>query len=88
MPEEEAETVRIAALLHDVGKIGISDRVLRKKKQELAEDELAEYRQHSVRGHDRQWPGEGKGRTGPHPLLTVGSGCRQGAAAKRKIEQH
>lgn len=30
MPEEEVEKIRISALLHDVGKIGIEDRILRK----------------------------------------------------------
>jgi response regulator RpfG family c-di-GMP phosphodiesterase len=50
MSVEEVETIRIAALLHDVGKIGISDQVLLKNKQELSDEESAEYRQHSVRG--------------------------------------
>jgi HD-GYP domain-containing protein (c-di-GMP phosphodiesterase class II) len=30
MPEQFIETVRISALLHDVGKIGIEDRILKK----------------------------------------------------------
>src|SRR5436309_13576151 len=30
LPDEEIEKIRISALLHDVGKIGIDDRVLKK----------------------------------------------------------
>jgi response regulator RpfG family c-di-GMP phosphodiesterase len=48
--EEAVETIQIAALLHDVGKIGIRDQLLQKNRQDLSEDERAEYRQHSVRG--------------------------------------
>jgi len=47
--EEELERIRIAALLHDVGKIGIDDRVL-KKKGMLTDDEFTLMKMHPVKG--------------------------------------
>lgn len=47
--EEELERLRIAALLHDVGKIGIDDRVL-KKKGVLTDDEYLLMKMHPVKG--------------------------------------
>ncbi len=47
--EDEAERIRIGALLHDVGKIGIADCVLQKPGH-LTEDEFAIVKQHPVIG--------------------------------------
>lgn len=44
------EQIRLAGLLHDIGKIGISDQLLQKNPDEMSPDELEEYSQHSVRG--------------------------------------
>jgi len=47
---EEVEVIRVASLLHDIGKIGISDNLLRGETEKMSPDGLAEYRQHPVRG--------------------------------------
>ncbi|MBI2956870.1 MAG: HD domain-containing protein [Acidobacteria bacterium] len=49
LPEEEIYRIRISALLHDVGKIGIDDRVL-KKPAGLTEEEFELMKQHPVKG--------------------------------------
>lgn len=49
MPEE-LETIRIAAMLHDIGEIGIPDNVLEKSQDYMTQDELRIYSQHPVRG--------------------------------------
>ena len=49
LPEDVQQTVWIAALLHDVGKIGVEDRVLRKVGQ-LTEEEYEQMKQHTVIG--------------------------------------
>lgn len=49
MPEE-IETVRIAALLHDIGEIGIPERVLTLNPEMMSPDDFALYSQHPVRG--------------------------------------
>jgi HD-GYP domain-containing protein (c-di-GMP phosphodiesterase class II) len=46
---EELDKLRISALLHDVGKIGVDDRVL-KKPGSLTEEEFGLMRQHPVKG--------------------------------------
>ncbi len=46
----EIEDILVGALLHDIGKIGIPDVLLKKDPQEMDEEELALYRQHPVRG--------------------------------------
>ena len=46
---EELDRLRISALLHDVGKIGIDDRVL-KKPGKLTDDEFELMKQHTVKG--------------------------------------
>jgi HD-GYP domain-containing protein (c-di-GMP phosphodiesterase class II) len=51
MPADEVETVRAAGVLHDVGKIGISDAVLQKPGK-LSDEEWNIMRSHSVLGHD------------------------------------
>lgn len=53
---DELKNIRIAALLHDIGKIGISERALfmsRERimsREEMNADELKEYLQHPIRG--------------------------------------
>jgi len=49
MPEKEVEVVRIGALMHDVGKIGIEDKVLGKAGP-LTEDEYEIMKSHPVKG--------------------------------------
>jgi HD-GYP domain-containing protein (c-di-GMP phosphodiesterase class II) len=45
LPDEEMERLRISAVLHDIGKIGVEDRVLRKEGP-LDQEELAQMRRH------------------------------------------
>lgn len=47
--EENLETIRISALLHDIGKLGVSEAVLRKPDR-LTNDEYAEIKKHPVIG--------------------------------------
>lgn len=49
LPADEVKMVRIAALLHDVGKIGIDDRILRKPTA-LTDDEFEIMKLHPVKG--------------------------------------
>jgi HD-GYP domain-containing protein (c-di-GMP phosphodiesterase class II) len=49
LPGEQMEALASGALLHDVGKIGIPDRILQKSGR-LTEDEYAEIKRHSVLG--------------------------------------
>ncbi len=49
IPEQELETIRVGALLHDLGKIGISDLVLQKPER-LTPEENDLIRQHPVIG--------------------------------------
>jgi len=46
---EELETIRIASLLHDIGEIGISERILHLPPESMNSDEFREYSQHPVR---------------------------------------
>ena len=46
---DEAQALEVAALLHDIGKIGIDDRILRKPSS-LTDDEMQEMRQHPEYG--------------------------------------
>ncbi len=50
LPDHEIETIRVAALLHDIGKIGIPEQVLHKDAEEMEPYELELYCSHSVRG--------------------------------------
>lgn len=49
MPEE-LEIIRTAALLHDIGEIGMPENILEKSQDYMTQDELRLYSQHSVRG--------------------------------------
>jgi len=49
LPEDEIEKIRISALLHDVGKIGIEDKIL-KKPGVLTPEEFEIMRQHPQKG--------------------------------------
>ena len=49
LPEQEMRNLRISALLHDVGKIGIDDRILRKPGA-LSEDEFEVMKGHPAKG--------------------------------------
>ena len=50
LSSDEIETVAVAALLHDIGKIGMSDMLLLKDIEDMDEAEFNEYKQHPVRG--------------------------------------
>jgi response regulator RpfG family c-di-GMP phosphodiesterase len=50
LPDHEIETIRVAALLHDIGKIGIPEHVLLKDPDEMESNELELYSSHPVRG--------------------------------------
>lgn len=50
LPPEEIETIHNAALLHDIGELGISSELLKKDPVEMNPGELKEYMLHSVRG--------------------------------------
>jgi HD-GYP domain-containing protein (c-di-GMP phosphodiesterase class II) len=50
LPEQEINNITVAALLHDIGKIGITDSILLKKEAEHTDYEVREYRLHPVRG--------------------------------------
>ncbi|MCK4622774.1 MAG: response regulator [Desulfuromonadales bacterium] len=50
IPKEERDKYRSAGLLHDIGKIGMSDSLIVKSVKNLEEKELKEYQSHVVRG--------------------------------------
>jgi putative nucleotidyltransferase with HDIG domain len=49
--EEELSTIRMAGILHDIGKIGVEDSVLRKPGK-LTDEEFAQIKQHPVLGFE------------------------------------
>lgn len=51
LPEQEIEQIRMAALIHDIGKIDIDDRIL-KKPETLTEAEYEEMKTHTTRGYE------------------------------------
>lgn len=50
LPAKEVETIRTAALLHDIGKIGIGEELFRKNISDMTSAEQEEYQSHAVRG--------------------------------------
>lgn len=50
LPTQEIENIWLGGLLHDIGKIGLSERVFRNTEAELPEDLLAEVRRHPLIG--------------------------------------
>lgn len=50
LSRDEIETVIVAAMLHDIGKIGVSDAILIKNTDEMTQDEIKEYLLHPIRG--------------------------------------
>ncbi len=50
LSDEESSRILVAALLHDIGKIGVPDSVLLKQPDELKDAEFSEYKRHAVRG--------------------------------------
>ncbi|CAN5791943.1 hypothetical protein BH20ACI3_BH20ACI3_26350 [soil metagenome] len=50
LPEDECEKIRVSALLHDVGKIGIDDSIL-KKPAALTDEEYEIMKQHPQKGY-------------------------------------
>jgi putative nucleotidyltransferase with HDIG domain len=50
LPEDEVDTIRMAGLLHDIGKIGVADEVLRKPDR-LAPHEFEEIKKHPELGY-------------------------------------
>ena len=50
LPDDEIEKIRISALLHDVGKIGIDDNIL-KKPAALTDEEFVIMKQHPQKGY-------------------------------------
>jgi len=50
LPVTDIEVIKVGAMLHDIGKIGISDTLLHKDAGTMTPDETEEYRQHSIRG--------------------------------------
>ena len=62
MSAEDLDRLRIAALLHDVGKIGVDDRVL-KKPGKLTDEEFDLMKQHTIKGANIMRPvGAAEGR--------------------------
>lgn len=51
LPQEQIYHIRIGGILHDVGKIGVPDAIL-KKPDRLTEEEMDEMRQHPTKGYD------------------------------------
>jgi putative nucleotidyltransferase with HDIG domain len=50
LPSSQCDEIRNAALLHDIGKVGMPDRLLSRSKEMMNADDLKEYRSHTVRG--------------------------------------
>ncbi|HEY9868719.1 MAG TPA: HD domain-containing phosphohydrolase [Candidatus Obscuribacterales bacterium] len=50
MPEDEVNTIRLAALVHDVGKLGAAPQVLQKPDEELSDNELLLMMKHPLDG--------------------------------------
>lgn len=49
LTKELQDTIRTAAMLHDIGEIGIAERILLSNPESMAHDDFVEYSQHPVR---------------------------------------
>lgn len=56
LTERDARDIRLGALLHDVGKIGLPDRMLGKPVSTYASDDAARYRRHPIDGETALMP--------------------------------
>lgn len=56
LDERQQQDVEMAALLHDVGKVGFPDRMLRRPTASYNDEERARYRQHAVDGEAALMP--------------------------------
>ncbi|QJB55608.1 HD-GYP domain-containing protein [Pseudodesulfovibrio sp. zrk46] len=52
LPDDEVERIRVAGVLHDIGKIGFSDRIFSNEDTRINEDMLLEIRSHPQWGYD------------------------------------
>lgn len=52
LPDDEVENIRVAGLLHDIGKIGFSDQIFSNEDTRMNEDMLLEIRSHPQWGYD------------------------------------
>ena len=50
LPEDEVKSVEVAALLHDIGKLGLPDKIVVKSEVALSASDRAKLRQHPVLG--------------------------------------
>ncbi len=50
LPSTQCEEIKSAAFLHDIGKLGLPDRLLSRGTELMNADDVKEYRTHSVRG--------------------------------------
>lgn len=50
LPEEKVTQIELAGLLHDIGKLGLSQNLITYNTQEWTEDEKKQYRRHPVQG--------------------------------------
>lgn len=56
LPNQAQQDVFVAALLHDIGKIGFSDELLSKPVSKLVNEDLARYRKHALAGEAALMP--------------------------------
>jgi HD-GYP domain-containing protein (c-di-GMP phosphodiesterase class II) len=56
LPVQAQQDIFVAALLHDIGKIGFSDDLLSKPVSKLLNDDLARYRKHALSGEAALMP--------------------------------
>jgi HD-GYP domain-containing protein (c-di-GMP phosphodiesterase class II) len=84
--DEKRDILKMAAMLHDVGKIAISDKIL-KKPGRLTEEEFEIMKQHTIQGWDgggRGYPGHVEVKTG-EPI--AGKTSSNGVAKPKKGEE-